>query len=98
MLIINKSGGRMRRKSSILLGVVALLTVILAACTGVTAPDEVLLPDAPSADDSVIGGDQSEAVGEPEVKQPRVGLEATDPSTVVLASGEPQIVEFFAYW
>jgi hypothetical protein len=25
-------------------------------------------------------------------------LEATDPSMVVLASGQPQLVEFFAFW
>jgi hypothetical protein len=29
---------------------------------------------------------------------PRTGLESTDPSTVALASGEPQLVEFFAFW
>jgi predicted small secreted protein len=29
---------------------------------------------------------------------PRVGLVATDPSTVSLASGEIQLVEFFAFW
>jgi thiol-disulfide isomerase/thioredoxin len=29
---------------------------------------------------------------------PRAGLQATDPETVLLASGEIQIVEFFAYW
>jgi hypothetical protein len=28
----------------------------------------------------------------------RMGLQATDPRTVELASGEPQMVEFFAYW
>ena len=28
----------------------------------------------------------------------KVGLEATDPSTVKLASGELQFVEFFAFW
>ena len=28
----------------------------------------------------------------------REGLEATDPSTVVLASGKPTLVEFFAFW
>jgi hypothetical protein len=30
--------------------------------------------------------------------EPKAGLEATDPSTVTLASGSPQLVEFFAYW
>jgi hypothetical protein len=29
---------------------------------------------------------------------PRAGLVATDPSTVNLASGEIQLVEFFAFW
>jgi hypothetical protein len=29
---------------------------------------------------------------------PRAGLESTDPSTVALASGETQLVEFFAFW
>lgn len=28
----------------------------------------------------------------------RVGLQATDPETVSLASGEIQLVEFFAFW
>ena len=28
----------------------------------------------------------------------RAGLEATDPTGVVLASGEPTLVEFFAFW
>lgn len=28
----------------------------------------------------------------------RVGLQATNPETVVLASGEIQLVEFFAFW
>lgn len=29
---------------------------------------------------------------------PRVGLQATDPKTVSLTSGEIQLVEFFAFW
>jgi hypothetical protein len=28
----------------------------------------------------------------------KAGLEATDPTQVQLASGEPQLVEFFAFW
>jgi hypothetical protein len=32
------------------------------------------------------------------VPTPRSGLESTDPSVVNLASGEIQLVEFFAYW
>ncbi len=29
---------------------------------------------------------------------PKIGLEATHPSTVVLAAGKPQLIEFFAFW
>jgi hypothetical protein len=36
-----------------------------------------------------------EAVPPPPVK---TTLEATDPSTVILASGKPQLIEFFAFW
>jgi len=32
------------------------------------------------------------------VPTPREGLESTDPSTVNLVSGEPQLVELFAFW
>lgn len=48
---------------------------------------------------------QGEIEGEAEVKmspeiQPttRAGLEATDPETVRLVSGDIQLVEFFAFW
>lgn len=48
---------------------------------------------------------QGEVEGEEEVKkspelQPtsRAGLEATDPETVTLASGDIQLIEFFAFW
>ncbi len=33
-----------------------------------------------------------------ETRAPRLNLEATDPSTVSLAAGKPQLVEFFAFW
>lgn len=29
---------------------------------------------------------------------PRAEMEATNPGTVVLASGQPQLIEFFAFW
>lgn len=41
---------------------------------------------------------EGETGGQVEVKQPRDELAATDPASVVLASGQPQIVEFFAFW
>ena len=50
--------------------------------------------------ESVEGGEGSEDVDEPAAPppEPKTGLEATDPTTVVLASGSPQLVEFFAFW
>lgn len=32
------------------------------------------------------------------IPTPKTGLASTDPSTVNLASGEPQLVELFAFW
>lgn len=29
---------------------------------------------------------------------PRAEMQATDPATVTLASGRPQLIEFFAFW
>jgi hypothetical protein len=46
----------------------------------------------------------SEAYPGPEVRETepappaKAGLEATDPSSVELASGGPQLIEFFAFW
>ncbi len=41
---------------------------------------------------------QVEAVEQPQPPQRGAQLEATNPETVVLASGEIQLVEFFAFW
>ena len=68
--------------------------------TGYPAPAEILptptlMPayPAPSEDEDGSTGN------DPEVQPPvKTGLEATDPSTVTLASGGLQFVEFFAFW
>ena len=39
-----------------------------------------------------------EAAAPTQTKVPRLHLEATDPATVSLAAGQPQLVEFFAFW
>lgn len=52
------------------------------------APNQVILPNVNVAP-------YPEPTGAPEVK---TELEATDPATVTLASGKPQLVEFFAFW
>lgn len=53
--------------------------------------------DSPTSDPSIIiaGYPQPEQISPP---PPKSGLEATDPSTVDLSSGSPQLVEFFAFW
>jgi hypothetical protein len=51
-------------------------------------------------EDTVVSED-TQAEETPEevvVPAPKAGLEATDPSVVNLASGEIQLVEFFAFW
>lgn len=52
-------------------------------------------PAYPAPGDLPGGSPSPETSDPPPVK---VGLEATDPSTVNLASGELQFVEFFAFW
>jgi len=47
------------------------------------------------------GSSQSTAVAAPTdspTRTVRAELQATDPASVQLASGKPQLVEFFAYW
>ena len=60
-----------------------------------TVPAEPATEAAP-AEDAVEPTAVGEAPSEPAT--PRPGLAATDPSTVMLASGQPQLVEFFAFW
>lgn len=95
-------------KKSQYLSILALLVLLITACSGGTAP-QVLAPSDPQA-----GGESDTAVDSAQPAQdpveldapvegnqqpePRQGLEATDPGSVVLASGQPQIVEFFAFW
>ena len=59
-----------------------------------------------AADDAVAEPAEAEAEAPEEVAveeaappvQVKTAMEATDPSTVQLASGTPQLVEFFAFW
>lgn len=89
-----------------------LIAFVLSACTGTTPPPGETVAEAPIVEDGAVDADPAsvdEEAGEtgegqppvevePQVRQPRDELEATDPSSVVLASGQPQIVEFFAFW
>ena len=97
--------GRLQSKH---IWILVLVAIILTACSGGAVPasdqpgeaqleaaaDAAENP-APQVDSPELAATTTES-SSPSV--PRQGLEATDPATVVLASGQPQIVEFFAFW
>ena len=82
------------------ISILAVIMIMITACSGGTAPtaeDEskpAVDPAQPAQDpiemDAPVEGNQQ--------PEPRQGLEATDPASVVLVSGQPQVVEFFAFW
>ena len=97
--------GRLQSKH---IWILALVAIILTACSGGAAPaldrpgeaqleaaGDAAENPAPQADSPEFAAKATESSSPP---VPRQGLEATDPATVVLASGQPQIVEFFAFW
>lgn len=60
--------------------------------------DEMFIPtDAPTATTAPVSAAASEESGAT-CPNRGSGLEATDPSTVALASGDVQLLEFFAFW
>ncbi len=77
--------------------------VVMVAPTeaAVVEPTEAAV-DAPTLAATVAATElpaATEAAAAPtETRVPRLSLEATDPSTVSLAAGKPQLVEFFAFW
>jgi hypothetical protein len=79
------------------------LAVAVAGCGAPQAtPAEVA---APAATPTSLSPVQTAAPVETPVETPaaamptaRAGLEATDPTSVNLASGKPALVEFFAFW
>jgi hypothetical protein len=101
-------GGGMKRKALVLMGLLAVLSIILTACSSGAVPQEIVPPDLQieqASESDEVPAQQIEepeeaaaAVEESAPKVPREGLEATNPASVVLASGQPQIVEFFAFW
>jgi uncharacterized lipoprotein YajG len=81
----------MKRTISLLM--LAVGVWLLAACansaqtptSGAYPPSGEAIPD-PAAESS------------PAKPTPRAAMQATDPATVQLAAGKPQLVEFFAFW
>ena len=103
-----------RKDNFISLGIVILTGLLLAACTGTSQQVDDAFVDAaqqqevdeaaPAGNVEVSEGEAAPTPVSPEsvsvdVKTtPRPELSATDPSTVNLASGSPQVLEFFAFW
>ena len=85
-----------------------IIQIFLTACQGDRSTFEIGPPvvEEPSQGSPLVAESQEKPtiesattpVVEPLVPTPREGLEATDPSTVVLGSGKPTFVEFFAFW
>ena len=90
------------------LSILAVIMIMITACSGGTAPPAVAPLDPPAEGESNTAVDPAQPAQDPvemdapvegnPQPEPRQGLEATDPASVVLASGQPQIVEFFAFW
>ena len=96
----------MNWKTPLTLGLLAL--VVLSAC----APSTTTVPDSPPPPPTSAPAEPEPAPGEPpatlevtESEMPEVAptsrgddLHATDPATVNIAKGEPQLIEFFTFW
>ena len=83
-----------------------LVSVVLSAC-GTAAPPEATVPPA-AATAQAAAPTQAPATAPAVVEAPTAGpttapvvkteFTPTDPTTVNLALGRPQFVEFFAFW
>ena len=100
-----------RRWTITLLSAVLLLALALGACSSasesVPTPTSMPATAEQETDDTPVPTQEQSAAQEPEPQidepaevkpTPKSGLVATDPTTVNLASGEPKLVEFFAFW
>jgi hypothetical protein len=82
--------------------VTAVIAIFLAACNS-QAQEPTVVPQVPSqapVEQTQPTLDAGPLVPtQPELPPtPRPDMAATNPSTVVLAAGEPTLVEFFAFW
>ncbi|MCY3990063.1 MAG: hypothetical protein OXF50_02410 [Caldilineaceae bacterium] len=93
--------------------VVIVLALVLSGCSAITgdeapaagAGEEVAqATEAPEPTATVV--EEPTSTPEPEPTEVAIGpppafredLQATDPATVVLGAGTPQVVELFAFW
>ena len=99
----------MNRKTLLTLGLLAVF--VLSACTPTQSPapppeptptPEVesaeAQPAAPAPPAAAVEEAPTEVVVEAQPTSRGSQLEATDPATVNIASGQPQLIEFFAFW
>ncbi|MYC23083.1 MAG: hypothetical protein F4X62_16565 [Caldilineaceae bacterium SB0662_bin_25] len=85
--------------------VVLVLALVLSGCTAITSEEA---PAAGAGEEVAQATEAPEptATPEPEPTAVAIGpppafreeLQATDPATVVLGAGTPQVVELFAFW
>lgn len=96
-----------------LFSTLSLLTVLLTACAAantaepasvqttvpaaVVQPSETMLPEAPSPTAETASTETVPSTALPVATSRGPDLEATDPLTVSLASGQIQLVEFFRF-
>ena len=81
--------------------VVLVLALVLSGCTAISGDDA---PAAGAGEE--VAAPEPTATPEPEPTAVAIGpppafreeLQATDPATVVLGAGTPQVVELFAFW
>lgn len=81
----------------------AALVVALAACGGASVVEPtnapmVLAPSDTPTSESAAPTQPAFPTQAPTAPEPRGELAATDPAGVDLKSGEPQLIEFFAFW
>ena len=98
----------MNRSKLLTLGLLGAF--ILTACApnaSAPEPTQTIVPESAVSEDTILvpvadvpATLEQPAVDEPLVEPPARGdnLEATDPTMVNIANGEPQLIEFFAFW
>jgi hypothetical protein len=101
----------MKDRRIFFLAATLLVGIILGACSGAKAPEQLPTNPPPTVADVQSEPTKTEVIDDPTpelvisptepVSQPpplKIGLQATNPTGVNLASGKPSLVEFFAFW
>ena len=86
--------------------VVLVLALALSGCNAITGEEEPAPAEEVAQATEAPAVEEATATPEPEPTEVAIGpppafredLEATDPATVVLGAGTPQVVELFAFW